>query len=77
METESFFKNLLSHRIDSYTGMTESYMRELINFECGELDSQQLSRPVTDTEVKEVLFAMSSNKSPGPDGYRVEFFREA
>lgn len=32
---------------------------------------------MTDEEITEVLFKMPSNKSPGPDGLTVEFFKEA
>lgn len=28
-----------------------------------------------EAEVKQVIFSMPSNKSPGPDGYTVEFFK--
>lgn len=32
-------------------------------------------RPVTDVEIQDILFAMPSNKSPGPDGYTKEFYQ--
>lgn len=34
-------------------------------------------RPVTATEVKQIVFAMNDNKSPGPDGYGSGFFKGA
>lgn len=36
-----------------------------------------LEAEVLDEEVRKVLFAMPSNKSPGPDGYSSEFFKLA
>ncbi|GJZ31367.1 hypothetical protein Tco_0576414 [Tanacetum coccineum] len=34
-------------------------------------------RTVTDQEVKEAMFSMGDDKSPGPDGYTAAFFKEA
>lgn len=34
-------------------------------------------REVSELEIKKVLFSMPKNKSPGPDGYTVEFFIKA
>ncbi|GJZ78556.1 putative RNA-directed DNA polymerase, eukaryota, reverse transcriptase zinc-binding domain protein, partial [Tanacetum coccineum] len=34
-------------------------------------------RTVTDQEVKESMFSMGDDKSPGPDGYTASFFKEA
>lgn len=34
-----------------------------------------LEAEVTEEEIRKVLFAMSSNKSPGPDGYPCEFLK--
>lgn len=34
-----------------------------------------LIKPVTDEEIKEVLFKMPNDKSPGPDGFTAEFFK--
>lgn len=31
--------------------------------------------PVTDEEIREILFRMPSEKSPGPDGYTAKFFK--
>nr|GEY83628.1 putative reverse transcriptase domain, reverse transcriptase zinc-binding domain protein [Tanacetum cinerariifolium] len=44
------------------------------------LDEQtalNMVRSVSDREVKEALFSMGDDKSPGPDGYTAAFFKEA
>ncbi|GJR83550.1 hypothetical protein Tco_0154335 [Tanacetum coccineum] len=34
-------------------------------------------RPVIDLEIKEAMFSMGNDKSPGPDGFTAAFFKEA
>lgn len=45
-------------------------------FKCDVSMQDMLSKPVTLEEIKGELFAMPSNKSPGPDGYTAEFFKK-
>jgi len=52
-------------------------LQSLLQFRCSEEDQEKLISEVTTEEVKAVTFKMSSNKSPGPDGYTVEFFKPA
>ncbi|XP_048619986.1 uncharacterized protein LOC125590455 [Brassica napus] len=40
-------------------------------------DCRNLEAVVTSEEIKNVLFSMPSNKSPGPDGFSCEFFKTA
>lgn len=35
----------------------------------------ELCKPVTALEIKNAMFSISSNKSPGPDGYSSSFFK--
>lgn len=37
----------------------------------------ELLRPVVDKKVKEAVFHIDSNKSPGPDGFRSGFYKAA
>lgn len=37
-------------------------------------DQQFLNAEVTQEEIKQTLFSLDRNKSPGPDGFSVEFF---
>ena len=36
----------------------------------------ELEQPVTENELKEALFGMADNKSPGSDGLTVEFYKK-
>lgn len=40
-------------------------------------EQDQLLEAVSEAEVRKILFSMPLNKSPGPDGYTVEFFKSA
>lgn len=42
-----------------------------------EEDKMFMITPVSEKEIKEVLFSMPKGKSPGPDGFTVEFFISA
>ena len=34
-------------------------------------------KPVSEAEIKDILFSMPSNKAPGPDGYPMKFYKAA
>ncbi|XP_074265787.1 uncharacterized protein LOC141588232 [Silene latifolia] len=44
---------------------------------CTESHWEALNRPVTAYEVKKALFSTPKDKSPGPDGYNSQFFRDS
>lgn len=52
-------------------------LENILPYRCTEERSVQLIKEVTNEEIKKVLFSMPKDKSPGPDGYTVEFFKEA
>ncbi|KAG7569624.1 Endonuclease/exonuclease/phosphatase superfamily [Arabidopsis thaliana x Arabidopsis arenosa] len=70
-----FFSHLLSHQPSDFTGISVDDLRELLTFRCSTQEQEQLLVDVTEEEVKQIIFSMPLNKSPGPDGYTVEFFR--
>ena len=74
-EAERFFKEFLTHQPSDFQGMSVEELRNLMSFRCSETDHEMLTREVTSDEIQKVLFAMPSNKSPGPDGYTSEFFK--
>lgn len=39
-------------------------------------DNEDLTRPFTENEVKEVVFSMKENSAPGPDGFGVAFYKK-
>ncbi|KAL9240981.1 hypothetical protein vseg_015142 [Gypsophila vaccaria] len=44
---------------------------------CSEESGNRLLMPITRKEIKEALFSIPDNKSPGPDGYTSKFFKDA
>ncbi|XP_010481038.1 PREDICTED: uncharacterized protein LOC104759856 [Camelina sativa] len=52
-------------------------LQNLMEFRCSESDKSLLTHEVTKEEVRRVLFVMPSYKSPGPDGFNVEFYKES
>jgi hypothetical protein len=38
-------------------------------------ENEQLMKPFSDEEVRETVFKMEHNKSPGPDGFPTEFYQ--
>ena len=39
-------------------------------------ETENLSRPLTNTEIETVIRNIPANKSPGPDGFRGEFYQK-
>lgn len=67
-EAESYFSEILNRIPSNFMGATVYELRDLFDFECTTEDCSHLQADVTAEEIREVLFAMPSNKSPGPDG---------
>ena len=65
----------LQHEPEDFEGMEVGQLQGLLLFRCSESDSQQLLRPVSPKVIKDVMFAMPNNKSPGPDGFNSEFYK--
>lgn len=75
MEAVDHFNKFLNLRPEGFTGIEEEELHALLEFECEEGDKHDLTRSVSEEEIKQVLFKMASNKSPGPDGYSCEFYK--
>lgn len=67
-EAEGFFSNFLNHIPESYKGVTEEELQDLLQFRCSIEDCSCLEAEVSAEEIRRVLFTMPNNKSPGPDG---------
>ncbi|XP_074288389.1 uncharacterized protein LOC141613551 [Silene latifolia] len=75
----NYFHHAIKKRV--YLDKTETEKVNLIvvrNGACSTAEHRNiLSRPVTAEEVKQCLFSIPKGKSPGPDGYGSQFFRDA
>lgn len=76
-EAERFFTDFMTSQPANFEGATYERRKDLLEFQCSETDCARLVREVTREEIKEVIFKMPTSKSPGPDGFTSEFFREA
>lgn len=77
VEAEKFFAEFMMLQPTDFEGASVETLRDLLDFNCSEADCLKLEREVTKEEIKEVLFHMPGNKSPGPDGFTTEFFKGA
>ncbi|XP_019087502.1 PREDICTED: uncharacterized protein LOC109127350 [Camelina sativa] len=60
----------------NYQGIAEAELSGLISYRCSEFEQARLVKDVSETEIHAILFSMPKDKSPGPDGYTVEFLKE-
>ncbi|GJR66442.1 hypothetical protein Tco_0012507 [Tanacetum coccineum] len=49
----------------------------LFNVRINDQDAQDMVREISDQEVKDAIFSIGDDKSPGPDGFTAAFFKEA
>lgn len=74
-EAERFFTEFLSHVPEGLQEKTVEEMKQIIQYRCSEEEKNALVKPVTDAEIRDVLFGMPKEKSLGPDGFTAEFFK--
>lgn len=74
-EAERHFTTFLGYTPPDYEGLAVGEMERLIDFRCAEAEKEKLMKEVSEEDVKNVLFAMAKDKSPGPDGYTTEFYK--
>ena len=71
----AYFQGILGSTDLPHSPATVEDLQNLLPFRCSELQQNCLKREVTEAEIKATIFAMPLDKSPGPDGYSVEFIR--
>ena len=52
-------------------------MEKLISLIISDVQKQLQQAPVLDDGIKEIVFGMKNGKSPGPNGYASEFFKDS
>lgn len=75
VEAVRFFNDLLSFESPDIQSISVEELQELLPFRCSNEERTLLIKQVTKEEIRDVLMGMPSNKSPGPDGFTVEFFK--
>lgn len=68
-EVERHFREFVSTRPAMLEVWPEDELRELLEFRCHEVDRLMLVSEVTKEDISKVIFSMSGNKSPSPDGF--------
>lgn len=71
----AYFQGILGETVSPVSPISVDSLKELVHFRCSELQTAYLKREVLPVEIKGTIFAMPLSKSPGPDGYSVEFLR--
>ncbi|VVB10332.1 unnamed protein product [Arabis nemorensis] len=70
-----YFQEVLGYTSLSTSPCSITQLQQLLPFRCLEVQIAALQKTVSEEEVKATVFALPFNKSPGPDGYSVEFLR--
>lgn len=71
----NYFQGIIGCTILSTSPVSVLELQDLLPFRCNDTQRLELQKSVTAEEVQSAVFAMPLNKSPGPDGYSVDFFR--
>ncbi|XP_024009969.1 uncharacterized protein LOC112085166 [Eutrema salsugineum] len=70
-----YFQGILGNTDLSESPVTVTQLQALLPFRCSDSQVLNLQKVTTAEEIRDTLFALPLSKSPGPDGYFVEFFR--
>ncbi|CAN1171980.1 LINE-1 retrotransposable element ORF2 protein [Linum perenne] len=76
-EAISFYKNLLGTKDRDVCSQSVSYFEDLFPQRILAPDANDLIKPVTAREIRTALFSLGADKSPGPDGFTVHFYRNS
>lgn len=73
----AYYTNLLGSEASNISPFSVEDIRAIHPFRCSASVGAQLTTIPSSDEIKSAVFSMPKNKAPGPDGFPVEFFREA
>lgn len=76
-EAVAYYKRFLQLVPSDFETITVEFIEELVDYRCSAEEASSLVQQVTDKEITKILFSMPKEKAPGPDGYRVEFYKAA
>ncbi|XP_019082654.1 PREDICTED: uncharacterized protein LOC109125477 [Camelina sativa] len=71
-----YFANLLNDVQEPYT-MEQEDMNLLLSFRCSPEQATELEKQFSDEDIKAAFFSLPKNKACGPNGFPVEFYKEA
>lgn len=71
----SHFESFLQQGSLQPVAPTAPNLSDLLDYRCPAHTAQLLTYPVSEAEIRNVLFSIPSSKAPGPDGFPAEFYR--
>ncbi|CAN1292519.1 LINE-1 retrotransposable element ORF2 protein [Linum perenne] len=76
-EAVKFYTSLLGTPDTNFMRQSADYYSELLLNKLSAIDCEALIETVSDKEVRDALFSIGDDKSPGPDGYSAFFFKDS
>ena len=68
-----YYQQLYANKMDNVEEMDKFLEKD--NFpKLNQEEIENLNRPITNMEIETVIRSLPANKSPGPDGFTVEFY---
>ena len=70
----NYYKQIYTNKMDSPEQMDrflQRYNLQRLNQE----ETEIMNRPITSTEIENMILKLQKNKSPGPDSFTAEFFQ--
>ncbi|KAL1217926.1 hypothetical protein V5N11_001817 [Cardamine amara subsp. amara] len=71
------YQNFLQTHPQDDVEVSVDFLSSLLHYRSSEQSAVALVAPVTASEIQKVLFSMPTNKTPGQDGFTVEFYKVA
>ncbi|PKI40117.1 hypothetical protein CRG98_039489 [Punica granatum] len=73
----NFYQGLLGSRDERIMGVSAVQLSSILKRKVSHTKSQSLMSPITKEEIKAALFSMGNDKSLGPDGFTMYFYKHA
>ena len=70
-----FYEDLYSSEISTSQEQFDLFIRNLVFPRLSDEDREEIEGPLTPDECKSVLELFQENKSPGEDGFTIEFYK--
>ncbi|KAG3280957.1 hypothetical protein H1C71_031522, partial [Ictidomys tridecemlineatus] len=70
----NYFENLYSNKIEDSEDI-DKFLKSYDLPRLSQEDTHNLNRPISIDEIEEAIKRLPTKKSPGPDGYMVEFYK--